>query len=121
MTTFVYELEDDRSNHRTLELDLPFSGEWSQQNAVVMGTLDSDCMVIANAVFKDHLVSEIFQIDLEYSTAFVMYLKNGVICRTDVEFEIVSDHNFNSDDSIRQKFISKIESGDSEGSVRIVE
>lgn len=121
MTTFVYELEDDRSNHRTLELDLPFSGEWSQQHSVVQGDLTSDGMVILNAVFADHLVSEIFQIDLDYSTAFVTYLKKGEICNTDFEFEIFSEYDFDSDDSIRQKFISKVESSYSVDSVRIVE
>lgn len=121
MTTFVYELEDDRSNHRTLELDLPFSGEWSQQHSVVQGDLTSDSMVILNAVLADHLVSEIFQIDLDYSTAFVIYLKKGEICNADFEFEIFSEYDFDSDDSIRQKFVSKVESSYSVDSVRIVE
>lgn len=121
MTTFVYELEDDRSNHRTLELNLPFSGEWSQQHSIVQGDLTSDSMVILNAVLADHLVSEIFQIDLDYSTAFVIHLKKGEICNADFEFEIFSEYDFDSDDSIRQKFVSKVESSYSVDSVRIVE
>ncbi len=121
MTTFTYELEDDRNNRRSLELDLPFSGEWFQQHAVVQGDLSSDSMVFVNAVFADHLVSEIFQISLDYSVAFVVYLKKGEICNTDFEFEIFSKYDFNSDESIRQKFISKVKENYSNDSVRIVE
>lgn len=119
MTTFVYEVEDLRCQ-KSIELDLPFSGEWSQGHSITQGDLDSDCTVILNARLQDKLVSEIFELPIEYSVAFVAILKDGQVSNTDLEFEILSDYDFDSDESIRQRFVSKVESGYSEESVRIV-
>lgn len=119
MTTFVYEV-DDFKNQKSIELDLPFSGEWLQDHSIVQGDLDSDCTVILNARLQDRLVSEIFEVPVEYSVAFVVILKDGQVANTDLEFEILSDYDFDSDESIRQRFVSKVESGYSEESVRIV-
>ena len=119
MTTFVYEV-DDLKNQKSIELDLPFSGEWLQDHSIVQGDLDSDCTVILNARLQDRLVSEIFEVPVEYSVAFVVILKDGQVANTDLEFEILSDYDFDSDESIRQRFVSKVESGYSEESVRIV-
>lgn len=119
MTTFVYEVEDLRGQ-KSIELDLPLSGEWSQGHSIAQGDLNSDCTVILNARLQDRLVSEIFEVPVEYSVAFVVILKDGQVANTDLEFEILSDYDFDSDESIRQRFISKVESGYSEESVRIV-
>ena len=119
MTTFGYELEDLRGQ-KSIELDLPFSGEWSQGHSIAQGDLNSDCTVILNARLQDRLVSEIFEVPVEYSVAFVVILKDGQVANTDLEFEILSDYDFDSDESIRQRFVSKVESGYSEESVRIV-
>lgn len=119
MTTFVYEVEDLRGQ-KSIELDLPFSGEWSQGHSIAQGDLDSDCTVILNAQLQDRLVSEIFEIPIYYSVAFVVVLKEGRVANADFEFNIFADYDFDSDDSIRQKFVSKVESGYSEESVRIV-
>lgn len=120
MTTFVYEV-DDFKNQKSIELDLPFSGEWLQDHSIVQGDLDSDCTVILKARLHDRLVSEIFEIPIDYLVAFVVVLKEGRVANADFEFEIFSEYDFDSDDSIRQKFVSKVESSYSVDSVRIVE
>ena len=40
MSTFVYELEDSRGAHKTIELTLPFDGEWKQGVGVPNGSLE---------------------------------------------------------------------------------
>ena len=39
MATFVYELHDSYGASRTIELDLPFDGEWKQGHGVPNGSL----------------------------------------------------------------------------------
>ena len=119
MSTFVYEV-DDFKNQKSIELDLPFSGEWSKDHSIVQGDLDSDCTVILKARLQARLVSEIFEIPIDYLVAFVVVLKEGRVSSVDFEFEIFAEYNFDNDDSIRSKFIEKIESNYSIDSVRFV-
>ena len=46
MSTFVYELEDSRGAHKTIELTLPFDGEWKQGVGVPNGSLE-----IGNSIY----------------------------------------------------------------------
>lgn len=121
MSTFVYELEDSLGAHKTIELTLPFDGEWKQGIGVPNGSLDSgDCLLCLNANFHDKLVSSIFELDVEYETSFDVIIEGGQITGVDLQFGINSDYNFDSDDDIRLKYIDKIESNYSIDSVRFV-
>ena len=121
MSTFVYELEDSRGAHKTIELDLPFDGEWKQGVGVPNGSLsDGNCLLCLNANFYDKLVSNIFDLDVVYETSFDVIIENGQIMGVDIEFGIESDYNFDNDDDIRLKYIDKIESNYSVDSVRFI-
>ena len=65
MATFTYELHDSYGASRTIELDLPFDGEWKQGFGVPNGSLDEgNCLLCLNADLHDKLVSSIFELDL---------------------------------------------------------
>ena len=120
MPTFVYELEDSLGAHKTVELTLPFDGEWRQGVGVPNGSLESgNCLLCLNANFHDKLVSSIFDLDVVYETSFDVIIEDGRITEVDIQFGIESDYNFDDDDEIRSKFIEKIESGYSIDSVLI--
>ena len=120
MSTFVYELEDQFGTHKTVELLLPFDGEWKQGVGVPNGSLESgNCLLCLNANFYDKLVSSIFDLDVIYETSFDVIIEDGQITGVDIEFGIESDYNFDNDDDIRLKYIEKIESQYSVDSVRI--
>lgn len=120
MSTFVYELEDQFGAHKTAELTLPFDGEWKQGVGVPNGSLKSgNCLLCLNANFHDKLVSSIFDLDVVYETSFDVVIEDGQITGVDIQFGIDSDYNFDNDDSIRLKYIEKIESQYSVDSVRI--
>lgn len=121
MSTFVYELEDSLGAHKTIELTLPFDGEWKQGIGVPNGSLSSgNCLLCLNADFYDKLVSNIFDLDLVYETSFDVIIEGGRITGVDIQFGIESDYNFDNDDDIRLKYIDKIESNYSIDSVRFV-
>lgn len=121
MSTFVYELEDSRGAHKTIELTLPFDGEWKQGIGVPNGSLDDDnCLLCLNADFYDKLVSNIFELDVMYETSFDVIIEDGQITGVDIQFGIESDYNFDNDDDIRLKYIEKIESNYSVDSVRFI-
>lgn len=120
MSTFVYELEDQFGAHKTVELTLPFDGEWKQGVGVPNGSLKSgNCLLCLNARFYDNLVSSIFDLDVVYETSFDVVIEDGQITGVDIQFGIDSDYNFDDDDAIRLKYIEKIESNYSVDSVRI--
>lgn len=119
MTVFVYEVEDRKGGSSSVELTLPFSGEWRQKSAVANGDLSSDCILYLNAEYIDNLVSSIFELEVKYEIAFEIIINRGEIVDTDFQFEIVSDYNFDRNNEIRSKFIEKIESGYSIDSVLI--
>ena len=120
MPTFVYELEDSRGAHKTVELTLPFDGEWRQGVGVPNGSLESgNCLLCLNANFHDKLVSSIFDLDVVYEASFDVIIEDGRITEVDIQFGIESDYNFDDDDEIRSKFIEKIESDYSIDSVLI--
>lgn len=121
MSTFVYELEDARGAHKTIELTLPFDGEWKQGIGVPNGSLDDDnCLLCLNADFYDKLVSSIFDLDVMYETSFDVIIEDGKITGVDIQFGIESDYNFDNDDDIRLKYIDKIEANYSVDSVRFI-
>lgn len=121
MSTFVYELEDSRGANKTVELTLPFDGEWKQGVGVPNGSLDSgNCLLCLNANFHDKLVSSIFDLDVVYETSFDVIIEDGRVIGVDIQFGIESDYNFDNDDDIRLKYIDKIESNYSIDSVRFV-
>lgn len=121
MSAFVYELEDARGAHKTIELTLPFDGEWKQGIGVPNGSLDDDnCLLCLNADFYDKLVSNIFELDVMYETSFDVIIEDGKITGVDIQFGIESDYNFDNDDDIRLKYIEKIESNYSVDSVRFI-
>ena len=110
MSTLVYELVDESVAQRTIELDLPFEGEWKQGIGVPNGSLDDgDCMLCLNADYQDHLVSSIFELDVLFETSFDVMIRDGQIVGVDFQFGIVSDYNFDDDDQIRNSYISKLE------------
>lgn len=120
MSTFVYELEDSFGAHKTVELTLPFDGEWKQGIGVPNGSLDDgNCLLCLNANFNDRLVSSIFELDVVYETSFDVIIENGRVASVDIQFGIESDYNFDSDDDIRLKYIEKIESSYSVESIKI--
>lgn len=120
MSTFVYELEDSQGSHKTIELTLPFNGEWRQGVGVPNGSLESgNCLLCLNANFYDKLVSSIFELDVVYETSFDVIIENGQIEGVDIEFGIESDYNFDNDDDIRLKYIEKIESNYSVDSLKL--
>lgn len=110
MSTLTYELVDDRGAQRTIELDLPFGGEWKQGIGVPNGSLaDGDCMLCLNADYQDHLVSNVFELDVLFETSFDVMIRSGQIVGVDFQFGIVSDYNFDDDDQIRNSYIRKLE------------
>lgn len=120
MSTFVYELEDSFGAHKTVELTLPFDGEWKQGIGVPNGSLDDgNCLLCLNANLHDKLVSSIFDLDVVYETSFDVIIENGQITGVDIQFGIESDYNFDSDEDIRLKYIEKIESNYSVESIKI--
>ena len=120
MSTFVYELEDQFGAHGTIELTLPFDGEWKQGVGIPNGSLKSgNCLLCLNANFHDKLVSSIFDLDVVYETSFDVVIEDGQITGVDIQFGIESDYNFDSDDDIRLEYIEKIESNYSVDSVRL--
>ena len=120
MSTFVYELEDSFGSHKTIELTLPFDGEWKQGHGVPNGSLkEGNCLLCLNADLHDKLVSSIFELDLVYETSFDVIIENGKITGVDLQFGIESDYNFDNDDDIRLKYIDKIESNYSIDSLKL--
>lgn len=119
MTVFVYEVEDSKNSSHSVELTLPFSGEWRQKNSVANGDLSVDCILYLNAEYTDNLISSIFELEVRYDIAFEIVINAGEIVDTDFQFEILSEHDFDNDDEIRNKFIEKIESNYSIDSVLI--
>lgn len=121
MPTFVYELEGARGAHKTIELTLPFDGEWKQGIGVPNGSLDDgNCLLCLNADFHDKLVSSIFDLDVMYETSFDVIIEDGKITGVDIQFGIESDYNFDNDDEIRLRYIDKIEANYSVDSVRFI-
>lgn len=121
MSTFVYELEGARGAHKTIELTLPFDGEWKQGIGVPNGSLDDGhCLLCLNADFHDKLVSSIFDLDVMYETSFDVIIEDGKITEVDIQFGIESDYNFDNDDEIRLRYIDKIEANYSVDSVRFI-
>ena len=120
MPTFVYELEGAQGAHKTIELTLPFDGEWKQGIGVPNGSLDGNCLLCLNANFYDKLVSSIFDLDVVYETSFDVIIEDGKITGVDIQFGIESDYNFDNDDDIRLKYIDKIEANYSVDSVRFI-
>lgn len=121
MSTFVYELEGARGAHKTIELTLPFEGEWKQGIGVPNGSLDDgNCLLCLNADFHDKLVSSIFDLDVMYETSFDVIIEDGKITGVDIQFGIESDYNFDNDDEIRLRYIDKIEANYSVDSVRFI-
>ena len=120
MSTFVYELEDSLGARRTIELALPFDGEWKQGFGVPNGSLDEgNCLLCLNADLHDKLVSSIFELNLVYETSFDVIIENGKITGVDLQFGIESDYNFDDDEDIRLKYIEKIESNYSVDSLKL--
>ena len=120
MPTFVYELEGAQGAHKTIELTLPFDGEWKQGIGVPNGSLDDgNCLLCLNANFYHKLVSSIFDLDVVYETSFDVIIEDGKITGVDIQFGIESDYNFDNDDDIRLKYIEKIESNYSVDSLRL--
>lgn len=121
MSTFVYELEGAQGAHKTIELTLPFDGEWKQGIGVPNGSLDDgNCLLCLNADFHDKLVSSIFDLDVMYETSFDVIIEDGKITGVDIQFGIESDYNFDNDDEIRLRYIDKIEANYSVDSVRFI-
>lgn len=110
MTTFTYELHDSYGASRTIELDLPFDGEWKQGHGVPNGSLATgDCMICLNADYQDRLVSNIFELNVLFETSFDVMMQGGQIVGVDFQFGIESDYNFDNDDQIRNSYIRKLE------------